>query len=170
MNLSIVHNKCRWILFKLKTSKFTLTSILLIYTWKCRNRPLGRLTMHQNTTVKFTLGRSFSALQRPTPPFFCFTSVPLMLLYNWKLWSHGINKRHRNNSGAKGCEYWFFFEGLTCNYRWSSSYIQKWISPGQRYKVLRLNVKLSEFLLFTDLYAYVRPFIHGLYFICESKF
>ena len=25
---SIVHNKCRWILFKLKTSKFTLTSIL----------------------------------------------------------------------------------------------------------------------------------------------
>ena len=35
-----------------------------------------------------------------------------------------------------------------------------------KYKVLRLNVKLREVLLF----AYVRPFIHCLYFICERKF
>ena len=35
-----------------------------------------------------------------------------------------------------------------------------------RYKVLRLNVKFSEILLYT----YVRPFIHCLYVICERKF
>ena len=35
-----------------------------------------------------------------------------------------------------------------------------------RYKVLNLNVKLSEFYF----YAYVRAFIHCLYFICERKF
>ena len=33
-----------------------------------------------------------------------------------------------------------------------------------RYLVLRLNMKLSEVLL-----AYVRPFMHCLYFICERK-
>ena len=35
-----------------------------------------------------------------------------------------------------------------------------------RYKLLRLNMKLSETLL----YAYVRPFRHCLYYICERKF
>ena len=32
--------------------------------------------------------------------------------------------------------------------------------------MLRLNVKLARFYF----YAYVRPFIHCLYFICERKF
>ena len=50
----------------------------------------------KNTTVEFSFRSSFSALQRGTPSFFCFTCS-----FTNNAWSHAINKRNQNKSGAK---------------------------------------------------------------------
>ena len=60
----------------------------------------------KNTTVEFS---SFSALQRGTPSFFCFTCS-----FTNNAWSHAINKRNQNKSGAKALMpiYRLIVEGL----------------------------------------------------------
>ena len=88
-------------------------------------RPL-RSERIKNTTVEFTFGRSFSALQRRTSSFFCFTcssDVPLQITRG--LMAFLLNERDQNNSGANALQILIFFEGPRCHYQWRHH-----ISPG----------------------------------------
>ena len=92
---SITHMDFVW-------SKFNLVSRSNFFkTWKnyyipeiCKNSKATQLRIHKtDTAVDFTFGRSFSALQKRKPSFWCsFTNIA---------WSHGINERNQNNSAAK---------------------------------------------------------------------
>ena len=74
-----------------------------------------------------------------TQAIFLLFHMFLWCSFTSNVWSHGINERNQNNSGAKVLRKLIFLWRSKKQLSVTSSYIQKWIPPGLKYKWIRIT-------------------------------
>ena len=94
-------------------SNFFKTWKKILHTWNLQEFK-DHSTQNASKTVN-SLSANLSLRYRNARHHSLVSHVPLMFLYKQRVISWNKWKRRLNDSDAKRCEYWFFFEGPKCN-------------------------------------------------------
>ena len=85
----------------------------ILHTWNLQEFK-GHSTQNASKTVN-SLSANLSLRYRNARHNSLVSHVPLMFLYKQRVISWDKWKKQLNDSDAKRCEYWFFFEGPKCD-------------------------------------------------------
>ena len=121
MNWSIVHMDFVWInnkqIYSSISEYFFPHKKKILHTWNLQKFK-DYSTQNASKTQSLNSLSADLSLRCRDAGHLSFGHMFLWCSFTSNVWSHGINERNQNNSGAKALRILILFEGPRCNYQW----------------------------------------------------